>query len=61
MDIRWGDFISVLNDALCMYLFIYFAVFIEHLVWPGPVSGRVSKTDSVPVCRESTAHGTDSH
>lgn len=43
-----------------VYLFIYLAMFIEHLLWPGLVSGMAGKRDSVPALRGFTAHGTDS-
>lgn len=32
MDICWGDFISALKNVLFMYVFIYLAIFIEHLL-----------------------------
>lgn len=60
MDVRFRDFLSVLNDAFLVYFFLYLAIVTEHPLWPGPVSGMVSTIDSVPVFREFAAHGTDS-
>lgn len=36
-------------------------MFIEHLRWPGLVSGIAGKIDSAPVLRRFIAHRTDSH
>lgn len=35
-----------MNDTLLVYLFLDLAVVTEHPLWPGPVSGMVSKIDS---------------
>lgn len=50
----------VLTDILLMCVFIYLAAFIEHLLSQACFS-VVSKTDSVPVLRAFTAHGTESN
>lgn len=44
-----------------MHLCIYLAMIIEHLLWPGLVSGMAGKIDSAPVLRGFIAHRTDSH
>ena len=43
-----------------MYLSIYLAMFIEHLLWPGLVSGIEGKIDSAAVLKRFIAHRTDS-
>ena len=53
-------FLMVPYVYLFIYLLTYLAMFIEHLLWPGLVSGMAGKRDSVPVLRGFTAHGTDS-
>ena len=44
-----------------MHLCIYLAMIIEHLLWPGLVSGMAGKIDSAPVLSGFIAHRTDSH
>lgn len=44
-----------------VYFFIYIAVLVERLFWPGLVSGMAGKIDSVPVSKGFIAHGADSH
>lgn len=57
-----GGFISVLNDVLFVYLFIYLRSNIHRAPpQPGPVSGMASDIDPTPVFRGITAPGTDSH